>query len=349
MVLQRINNVIRVLMVLTTRSRARRASVRMIFSLLFFVFSQGAHALKIGLVLDKGGKDDKSFNAAAYLGATKAEKELGIELKYVEATDNNALETLHRSFATKGYDLVIGVGFAQLDAVRKISAQFPKIKFAVVDGEINAPNVRSLLFEEHEGSFLVGALAALSSKGDTFGFIGGMDIPLIRRFAMGYEAGIKHIKPKAKVLVNYVGVTGEAWNNPAKAKELALAQYQQGAEVIYGAAGASGTGLFDAAEAKKKLAIGVDSNQNWIKPGFVLTSMMKRVDVAVFDSIKNVKDGKFQGGPIHFGLQNKGVDYAMDEFNQKLVSPEVKSKVEEIKGQIISGKIKVPDYYKVAK
>ncbi len=320
-------------------------------SLLFVMIlaSQFANALKVGLVLDKGGKDDKSFNAAAFAGATQAQKELGIELKYVEASDNNALESLHRSFATKGYDLIIGVGFAQLDAVKKVAAQFPQARFTVVDGEINAPNVRSLLFAEHEGSFLVGVIAAAATKGDTYGFIGGMDIPLIRRFAMGYAAGIKHVKPKAKVIENYVGVTGEAWNNPAKAKELALSQFQQGAEVVFGAAGASGTGLFDAAEAKKKLAIGVDSNQDWIKPGFILTSMMKRVDVAVFETIKAVKEGSFKGGVVQFGLNNKGVDYSVDAHNEKLMTAAIKAKAEEVKAQIISGKIKVPDYYKQSK
>ncbi|MFS4458558.1 BMP family lipoprotein [Bdellovibrio sp. HCB2-146] len=308
-------------------------------------FSNAA-PLKVGLVLDKGGKDDKSFNSAAYAGATKAEKELKIELKFVEATDVNAVENLHRSFARKNFDLIIGVGFAQTEAVRKVSAQFPKTKFAIVDGEVNAPNVRSLLFEEHEGSFLVGALAAMASPNKSVGFIGGMDIPLIRRFAMGYAAGAKYIDPKIKVTENYVGVTGEAWNNPAKAKELALAQFGSGTDVIFVAAGASGSGVFDAAEEKKKYAIGVDSNQNWMKPGVILTSMMKAVDVAVFDTIKETQEGKFAAGIVRFGLQNKGVDYTLDQHNQKLITAEMKKKVEEIKKNIIAGKIKVPDYYK---
>ena len=183
--------------------------------LLFFnIFSTLALAenLKIGLVLDKGGKDDKSFNSAAFEGAKRAEKELGIELKYVEATDLNALENLHRNLAGKGYALIIGVGFAQVDAVKKISAQFPSTKFAVIDGEVQASNVKSLLFEEHEGSFLVGAIAAMKSKTGKVGFIGGMDIPLIRRFAMGYAAGVKYVNPKATVSENFIGVTGEALN-----------------------------------------------------------------------------------------------------------------------------------------
>jgi basic membrane protein A len=302
--------------------------------------------IKVGLVLDKGGKDDKSFNSSAYEGALKAQKNLKIDLKYVEATDTNSLENLHRSFAKKKYDLIIGVGFAQTDAIKKIATQFPQQKFAIVDGEVQLPNVKSLLFEEHEGSFIVGALAAMKSKKDRIGFIGGMDIPLIRRFEMGYAAGVKHINPKAKVISNFIGVTGEAWNNPAKAKELAMGQYNSGIDVIFVAAGASGSGVFDAAEEKKKLAIGVDSNQNWMRPGFILSSMLKRVDVAVYDTIEEVNLGKFQAGTIRFGLKNKGIDYSLDEHNKSLISTEMNVRLEKIKDQIISGKIVVPDFYK---
>lgn len=311
----------------------------------FSIFSY-AESLKVALVLDKGGKDDKSFNAAAYAGAIRAEKDLKIDLKYVEATDTNALENLHRSFARKNFDLVIGIGFAQKEAVRKVAAQFPKVKFALVDGEVAAANVRSLLFEEHEGSFLVGALAAMKSKNNTVGFVGGMDIPLIRRFAMGYAAGAKHVNPKINVIENYVGVTGEAWNNPAKAKELALAQFSKGADVIFVAAGASGSGVFDAAEEKKIYAIGVDSNQNWIKPGVILTSMLKSVDVAVYDTIKETQAGAFTAGISRFGLKNNGVDYTLDKYNEKLITADMKKKVDDLKKQIIDGKIVVPDYYK---
>ncbi|MCX7978540.1 MAG: BMP family ABC transporter substrate-binding protein [Bdellovibrionaceae bacterium] len=309
-----------------------------------------AAPLRVGLVLDKGGKDDKSFNAAAYEGATKAQKELGIELKYVESTDNNALENLHRAFARKKFDLIIGVGFAQTEAVRKVAAQFPDVKFAIVDGNItDLKNVRSLLFEEHEGSFVVGAIAAAKSSKGKVGFIGGMDIPLIRRFALGYEAGAKHAKPNVKVISNYIGVTGEAWNNPAKAKELALAQIASGVDVIFVAAGASGSGVFDAAEEKKVLAIGVDSNQNWMKPGFILTSMLKRVDVAVFETIHLVQKGQFSPGEVRFSLANRGVDYAMDEHNKSLMTPELVKLAERVKADIISGKVKVPDFYKIKK
>jgi len=302
--------------------------------------------IKIGLVLDKGGKDDKSFNSAAYEGAKKAEKELGIELKYVEATDNNSLETLHRNFSQKKYDLIIGIGFAQTDAIRKVSALFPQTKFAIVDGEVNATNVKSLLFEEHEGSYLIGAAAAIKSKTGVVGFIGGMDIPLIRRFQKGYEAGAKSINPKIQVLTTYIGVTGDAWNNPAKAKEIALSQIAQKADVIFHAAGASGAGLFDAAADKKIYAIGVDSNQNWVKPGVVLTSMLKKVDVAVFETIKSVKDNTYKSGVNRFGLKDGGIDWALDKNNEKLWSKSEIEKINHVKKLIISGQVTVPDYYK---
>ncbi len=326
----------------------------MIRSLLLFItillFNSFSIAnLKVGLVLDKGGKDDKSFNSAAYEGAQKAAKDLKIELKYVEATDINALENLHRQFAQKKYDLVIGIGFAQTEAIKKVSKQFPQTHFALVDGELLAPNVRCLLFEEHQGSFLVGAIAALKSKSNKIGFIGGMDIPLIRRFSMGYVAGVKHVNPKAQIVENYIGVTGEAWTNPAKAKELALSQIASGVEVIFVAAGASGSGVFDAVEEKKKLAIGVDSNQNWMRPGFILTSMLKRVDLAVYKVIEDSLNNKFTSGVVRYGLNDKGVDYALDQHNDKILTADIRSKVDDIKKKIIDGKIQVPDYYKTSK
>ncbi len=303
--------------------------------------------LKVALILDKGSKDDKSFNAAAYEGATKAQKELGIELKYVEATDSNAFEGLHRSFAKKNFDLIIGVGFSQIEAIKKVSAQNPKINFVIVDGEIVAPNVRSLMFEEHEGSFLVGALAALKTKTNKVSFIGGMDVPLIRRFAVGYAAGAKHVNPKITVLENYIGISDEAWNNPAKAKELARSQYSGGSDIIFVAAGASGVGVFDAAQETKHFAIGVDSNQNWMRPGFILTSMLKRADVAVFDAIQLAKENKFKAGTVRYNIENKGIDYSVDEFNKTLITPDMLKKLDEFKAQILAKKIVVPDYYKI--
>lgn len=302
-------------------------------------------APKIALVFDKGGKDDKSFNSSAYQGAMQAKEKLGAEIKYVEATDDNSFEPLLKAFAKKDYDLIVAIGVAQADAVKKVAPQFPEKKFLIIDAEVTAPNVAVALFQEHEGSYLVGAMAAMASKSGVVGFIGGMDIPLIRRFQMGYEAGVKKMNPKAKVLVNYVGVTGDAWHNPPKGKELALAQISSKADVIYHASGASGAGVFDAIEEKNVLAIGVDSNQNWVKPGKVLTSMLKRVDHAVFSVSEAVSKGQFKSGVTRFGLNNSGIDYALDKDNEKLVTADMKKKVDSLKAEILSGKIKVPDFY----
>lgn len=300
---------------------------------------------KVAIVFDKGGKDDKSFNSSAYAGAMEAKAKLGAEVKYVEAPDANSFESLLKAFAKKDFDLIIAIGVAQSDALKKVAPLFPQKKFLIVDSEVQGPNVVTALFQEQEGSYLVGALAAMKSKTGVVGFIGGMDIPLIRRFQMGYEAGVKKINPAAKVMVNYIGVTGDAWHNPPRAKELAFAQISEKADVIFHAAGASGGGLFDAVEEKNILAIGVDSNQNWVKPGRVLTSMMKRVDHAVYDVVADLAKGKFAPGVRRLGLKEGGIDYAMDSNNEKLITPEMKKKVDELKADVISGKIKVPDFY----
>ena len=274
-----------------------------------------------------------------------AKKSLGIDLKYVEAPDILAFESLQRALAKKGYQLVIAIGFGQSEAVGRVAPHFPKTHFALIDGKVDAPNVKSIFFQEHEGSYLVGALAAMKSKTHKVGFIGGMDIPLIRRFEMGYSAGVHSVSPDAIVATQYIGMTAEAWNNPAKAKEVALSQYQQGADIIFVAAGASGTGVFDAADETKNFSIGVDSNQNWMKPGRILTSMVKKVDVAVFETIKDELNHNFTAGVTVFGLKNNGIDYAVDRYNSALMSKSDVEKLEQIKKDIIAEKIVVPDYY----
>jgi basic membrane protein A and related proteins len=304
--------------------------------------------VKVGLVLDKGGKDDKSFNTAAFRGATDAVQKLGIELKEVESADDAAFEPALRTFAERGYPLVLAIGFSQIDAVKKVAPQFPKTHFAIVDGVVEGANVAALMFAEHEGSYLVGYLASLMSKTNKVGFIGGMDIALIRRFQTGYEAGAKAANAKTDVVVNYVGVNSSAWANPTRGKELALAQYGKGVDVIFHAAGASGIGLFDAADEKGAFVIGCDSNQNGLKPGRVVTSMLKRVDTAVFDVIKAQVEGKFQSGVRYFGLKDKGVDYAVDSNNEKLIEP-YRARLEDVRAKIIKGEIKVPDYYEMNK
>jgi len=299
--------------------------------------------LHVGIVFDSGGKDDRSFNAAAFRGVTRAAKDFPIVLRDAEPGDPASLEPAMRAFAEVGYDLVIGIGFAQTPIVEAVAKDYPKVNFAIVDGVSDLPNVASLIFKEHEGSYLVGMIAARSTKTRTIGFVGGMDVPLIRKFEVGYAEGAHAVDPKIRVIQNYVGVTESAWNNPGKGKELAVAQIGKGADVIFAAAGNSGLGVFDAAEQHDKYVIGVDSNQNWVKPGHVLTSMVKRVDNAVYQIINDLVNHRFQGGIHVYGLPDGGIGYAMDQYNEKLISPDVIKEVEAAKARIIRGEIKVTD------
>ncbi len=314
--------------------------------------------IKVGIVFDIGGKNDRSFNAAAWEGVKRAEKDLDICLYDVEPGNPTSIEPAMRAFAEKNFDLIIGIGFAQGPIMQKVATNYPNIKFAIVDGVIfkedgKTPmdNVASLVFREHEGSYLVGMIAASKSKTGTLGFLGGMDIPLIHKFETGYAEGARSINPNIKIIDNYVGVTDGAWNNPGKGKELALAQIDKGADIIFTAAGNSGLGAFDAVEQygkndkgeANKFVIGVDSNQNGVKPGFVLTSMVKRVDNAVYNVVQEVLDGKFEGGFHVFGLDKDGVAYAMDDNNKGLIPDDVIAKAEEAKKKITAGEIKVTD------
>ncbi|MBK6722511.1 MAG: BMP family ABC transporter substrate-binding protein [Acidobacteria bacterium] len=313
---------------------------------------------KVGIVFDIGGKNDRSFNAAAWEGVKRAEKDLDICLYDVEPGNPTSIEPAMRAFAEKDFDLIVGVGFAQGPIMQKVALDYPNNKFAIVDGVIfeadgKTPlkNVASLVFREHEGSYLVGMIAASKSKTGTIGFLGGMDIPLIHRFKTGYAEGARSVNPQIKVVENFVGVSDSAWNNPGKGKELSLAQIEKGADVIFTAAGNSGLGAFDAVEQygknaqgeANKFVIGVDSNQNGVKPGFVLTSMVKRVDNAVYDVVKEILAGKFSGGFHVFGLDKDGVAYAMDDFNKALIPADVIKKVEEARTKIGTGEIKVTD------
>jgi basic membrane protein A len=313
--------------------------------------------IRVGIVFDIGGKNDRSFNAAAWEGVQRAERELNVCLYDVEPGNPTSIEPAMRAFAEKNFDLVIGVGFAQGPIMQKVAVDYPNIKFAIVDGVITdkdgnpLSNVASLVFREHEGSFLVGMIAAERSKTGVLGFLGGMDIPLIHRFETGYEEGARFVNPNIRVIDNYVGVTDGAWNNPGKGKELALSQIDRGADVIFTAAGNSGLGAFDAVEQygrnsqgeANKFVIGVDSNQNGVKPGFVLTSMVKRVDNAVYDVVNEVLNHRFQGGFHAFGLDKDGVAYAMDSNNEALISKETIQRVEAAKAKISAGEIKVTD------
>jgi basic membrane protein A len=299
--------------------------------------------MRVGIVFDIGGKDDKSFNAAAWEGVKRAAADFPIKLRDVEPGEPTSIEPSMRAFAERGYDLIIGVGFAQAPIMEQVAKDYPNIRFAIIDGMIEEPNVASLLFKEHEGSFLVGYIAGKTTKTDKIGFVGGMDIPLIHKFETGYEEGAKYANPKIQIFQNYVGINDGAWNNPGKGKELAKAQIERGADIIFQAAGNSGLGVFDAAEETNHLAIGVDANQNWVKPGFILTSMLKRIDVAVYNTVKDLVDGKFSGGLRLNGLENEGVGYALDNYNQPLIPQNIIDDVEKVKKDIIAGKIKVTD------
>lgn len=299
--------------------------------------------IRVGIVFDIGGKDDRSFNAAAWEGVRRAAGDFPIVLRDVEPGDPTSIEPAMRAFAERGYDLIIGVGFAQTDIMARVARDYPQLHFAIIDGVIDLPNVASLIFKEHEGSYLVGMIAARKTKTGILGFVGGMDIPLIRRFKVGYEEGARAVNPKIRVIDNYVGLTDAAWNNPGKGKELAVAQISRGADILFTAAGNSGLGAFDAAEQYNKMVIGVDSNQNWVKPGYVLTSMVKRIDNAVYQLIAELVQGRFQGGIHVYGLENDGVGYAVDEYNRDLIPPEVIREVEQAREKIIKGEIKVTD------
>ena len=291
------------------------------------------------VIFDMGGKFDKSFNEAAYMGAEAWKKETSKAYLEFEINNPTQREQAMQRMAERGASPIVGVGFSQVSPMEKVAKQFPKLAFTIIDGVVNLPNVESVVFREHEGSFLVGMMAAMASKTGKVGFVGGMDVPLIRKFQCGFEQGAKHANAKVEVHANMTGTTPSAWNDPARGAELAKAQFSKGADVVFAAAGGTGVGVYQAAKDAGKLAVGVDSNQNHLQPGTMLTSMVKRVDVAVASSFKQHKPGL-----TSLGLKEGGVDYAVDQHNAKLVTPEMKAKVDAAKADIISGKIKVVDY-----
>ena len=305
--------------------------------------------LHVGIVFDTGGKDDRSFNAAAWQGVSRAALDFPLVLRDVEPGDPTSVEPAIRAFAERGYNMIVGVGFSETPLIEAVAKDYPDIQFAVVDGVSQLPNVASLIFKEHEGSYLVGMIAAETTKTGTIGFIGGMDIPLIHKFEVGHEEGARAINPNIRVVPNYVGVTDAAWNDPVKGKEIAGTQIQKGADVLFTAAGNSGLGAFDAVEQRGKdsqgralaFVIGVDSNQNWVKPGYVLTSMVKRVDIAVYQIVKDRVNNLPIGGIHTYGLENEGIGYAVDQYNKELIPEATIQAVEEARKKIISGQIKV--------
>jgi basic membrane protein A len=303
-----------------------------------------AEEIRPAVVFDMGGKFDKSFNEGVYTGVERFREESGISYREFEVTNETQREQALRKMAQRDNNPILGVGFAQGPAMEAVAAEFPDTRFSIIDMVVDLPNVQSVVFKEQEGSFIVGVLAAMASESGTVGFIGGMDIPLIRRFACGYVQGVKHARPDAEVIENMTGTTPAAWNNPSKGSELARSQFDRGVDVVYAAAGGTGIGVYQAAKDAGKFAIGVDSNQNHLHPGTMLTSMVKRVDVAAYNAFKTAQDETWQPGIQVLGLAEGGVDWALDEHNEALISAEMKAGIEAAKADIIAGKIEVHDY-----
>lgn len=301
-----------------------------------------------GIVFDVGGIDDKSFNESAYRGLQRAQKELGVDTEYYQPSQPADRKTGLRRLSGKKSKVIVGVGFIFTDEMVVAAKDFPDIKFGCVDmvdkpeGEI-PPNLVGLKFREEQGSFLVGAIAGLVTKTKKVGFVGGMNVPLIHKFEAGYRAGVRHVAPDVEVVVNYAGETPKAFEDPETGKNRAVEQYKSGVDIIFHASGKTGLGVFQAAKELEKLAIGVDSDQYREAPGHVLTSMIKRVDVAVFETIKSVKDGTFKGGARVFGLKEEGVGFVYDENNKSLIPEGVYRKVQALRQEIIDGKLAVPD------
>ncbi len=304
----------------------------------------GAAEVKPAIVFDLGGKYDKSFNEGVNNGAAAFTKATGIAVRDFEPKNSSQIEQALRTFAKRGFDPVLAVGFDQSGPLATVAKEFPATHFGIIDSLVDAPNVQSILFREQEGSYLAGVLAALSSHGGKVGFVGGMDIPLIRRFACGYTQGAKSVDPKIEVLQNMTGTTPAAWNDPVRGGELARSQMERGASVIFAAAGSSGLGVLQAAADAGKLGIGVDSNQNYLHAGHMLTSMMKRVDVAAEKSFTAARDGTWKPGISVLGLSDGGIALAFDAENAALVTPEEKARVNQDAADIVAGKIKVHDY-----
>jgi basic membrane protein A len=326
-----------------------RIAAGLVLAALAAASTVAAQGFQPAVIFDMGGKFDKSFNEAAHNGAERFKRETGIDYLEFEVNQEAQREQAMQRMARRGANVIVVLGFQNGTPLKKVAAENPNSKFTIIDAVVDLPNVQSVIFKEHEGSFLVGMAAALASKTGKVGFVGGMDIPLIRNFAFGYEQGIKHVNPKAELLVNMTGTTPAAWNDPAKGAELAISQFDRGADVVYAAAGGTGIGVLQAAKDKGKLSIGVDSNQNHLHPGSVLTSMLKRVDVAVYNAFKDARAGTWKAGRLDLGLKEDGVGYALDEHNKSVLTPAMVTALEAARSDILSGRLVVKDYYSTQK
>lgn len=310
----------------------------------FLPLAAGAADFSPGIVYDFGGKFDRSFNQSASEGVKRFTKETGIAVREFEIQNASQREQIMRQFAHRGITMIVAVGFTQASAVETVAKEFPDVNFALIDGVVDLPNVESINFREQESSYLCGMAAAMASKTGKVGFVGGMDIPLIRKFAVGYSAGAMYVNPKIEVVQNMTGTTPAAWTNPSEGSELAKSQFDSGADVIFHAAGATGIGVMQAAADAGLLSIGCDSNQDYLHPGSVLTSALKRVDVAVYTALMEAKAGTWKPGKHVLGLKEDGVGYSIDDYNRKLITPEMQARLDQAKADIISGKIVVPEY-----
>ncbi|MEX0627297.1 MAG: BMP family ABC transporter substrate-binding protein [Cucumibacter sp.] len=304
----------------------------------------GAAMAEPAVIYDLGGKFDKSFNEAAFNGATEWAAATGQPFSDFELQNDAQREQVLRQFARRGANPIVMAGFSWAVALTTVAAEFPDLHFAIIDGVVDLPNVRSVIFDEHTGSFLVGAIAAMKSATGKVGFVGGMDIPIIHKFYCGYAQGAKAVNPGIEIFENYTGTTPAAWNDPVTAGELTRADFERGADVVFAAAGGSGLGVLQAAADAGLFAIGVDSNQNYLQPGHVLTSMIKRVDVAVIDAFNDEMNGEWTSGFVGMGLAQEGVGYSLDEHNAALITDAMKTRVDELSAQIQSGAIQVHDY-----
>lgn len=295
------------------------------------------------VMFDIGGKFDRSFNQAAYDGAERFKKETGVTYNEFEITNTAEREQAIRNLARRGASVVIAVGFNNHAAIETVAKEFPNVKFTIIDSVVDLPNVQSVTFREHEGSFLVGMAAALTSKTGKVGFVGGMDVPIIRKFYKGYEEGAKYAKSSVEVFMNMTGTTPTAFRDPTRGAELARGQFDRGVDVVFAAAGATGTGVYQAAKDAGKFAIGVDSNQNHLHPGTMLTSMVKRVDIAVYEAMTQARAGTWKPGARALGLKEEGVGMAIDDNNKALLSADVLKRIDEARQAIIDGKITVTD------
>ena len=300
--------------------------------------------IKPAVVYDIAGKNDKSFNESVFNGVTRFMNDTGIAVTELEPTNPAQVEQSLKKLAQRGYEPIVAVGFGMADATAAAAAAYPDTKFTIIDGFVEAPNVQMVGYKEHEGSFLVGIMAAMASSTGTVGFVGGMDIPLIGKFACGYKQGVAYQNSTTKVLVNFAGSTFMAFNNPSKGSELTRSQVEAGADVIYAAAGGTGIGVYQAAADMGVLAIGVDDNQNHMQPGTMLTSMYKLVGDAAYESYEAAMNGTWDAATRTLGVAENGVGFAMDEYNADLVSAEMIAAANAAKDAIIAGDIVVHDY-----